>query len=150
MPGAHQAVVVIDEAHLIQDPEIFEEIRLLLNIQMEEKFLVTLLLLGQPELKSQVETNKALAQRIAMQFHLGPFTEEETALYVAYRLSVAGRTDPIFAPEALRLIQEGSAGIPRRINQICDMSLFAGYVRRVDKIMADVVEEAMASVEGRG
>ena len=144
-----ETVVVIDEAHLIQNAEIFEEIRLLLNIQLEEKFLVTLLLLGQPELRDQVQTNKALAQRIAMQFNLGPFTEEETDLYITHRLSVAGRKDPIFTQEAFHLIHEGSGGIPRRINQVSDMSLFTGYVRRVDKIGADVVEEAMASVEGR-
>ncbi len=143
-----ETVVVIDEAHMIQNPDLFEEIRLLLNIQLEDKFLVSLLLLGQPELRDQVETNKALAQRIAIRFHLGAFTEEETGNYITHRLSVAGRKEPIFSREAIPLIHEATGGIPRRINQICDMSLFTGYVRQTSQISKEIVEEAMASVEG--
>jgi len=144
-----ETVVAIDEAHVIQDPEIFEEIRLLLNFQLEEKFLITLFLIGQPELRDKVEANKAFAQRIAMRFHLEPFALEETDPYIAHRLSVAGRKEPIFTPEAIRFIHERSGGIPRRINQICDMSLFTGYVRRSERVSNEIVEEAMASVEGR-
>jgi len=145
----HETVVVIDEAHVIQDPNIFEEVRLLLNFQMEEKFLVTLLLIGQPELRDQVDTNKAFAQRIAMRFHLGPLTEEETGQYIAHRLSVAGRKDSLFTQEAIHWVYEAAGGIPRRINQICDMSLFTGYVHKLDQIDRPIVEEAMASVEGK-
>ncbi|MBI4436786.1 MAG: AAA family ATPase [Candidatus Omnitrophica bacterium] len=145
----HETVVVIDEAHVIQDPDIFEEIRLLLNFQMEEKFLVTLLLIGQPELQDQVDINKAFAQRISIRFHLGPLTEEETERYISHRLSVAGRTDPLFNKEAIQLVYEGAGGIPRRINQICDMCLFTGYVQKRDQVDRPIVEEAMASVEGR-
>ncbi|MFH1858178.1 MAG: AAA family ATPase [Candidatus Omnitrophota bacterium] len=144
----HETVVVVDEAHAIQSPEIFEEIRLLLNFQLDEKFLITLLLIGQPELKTSIETNKALCQRIAIKFHLGPLNEEETKNYILHRLSIAGRKDSIFSPEAIRLTYEGSGGIPRRINQICDMSLFTGFVHKVAQIDRLIVEEAMASIEG--
>lgn len=144
-----ETVVVIDEAHAIQNQDIFEEIRLLLNFQLDDKFLVTLFLLGQPELRDHIEMNKAFAQRIAIRFHLGPLSKEETEGYILHRLSVAGRKEPIFVPEAVRLIYEGSGGIPRRINQICDMSLFTGYVQRLDCVESHIIEEAMASVEGR-
>lgn len=144
-----ETVVIIDEAHVIQDPDIFEEIRLLLNFQLEDRFMVTLFLIGQPELREQVEMNKAFAQRIAMRFHLGPLTTEETEGYITHRLSVAGRKDPIFAKDAIRAITEGTGGIPRRINQICDMSLFTGYVHHATQVTGPIVEEAMASVEGR-
>ena len=144
-----ETLIVIDEAHVIQDPNVFEELRLLLNFQMEEKFLVTLFLIGQPELRNQIETNKPLAQRIAIRFHLEPLMLEETTSYIAHRLSVVGRTEPIFTQEAIRFIHEGSGGIPRRINQICDMCLFTGYVRQVDQVARDVVDEAVASVQGQ-
>lgn len=145
----HETVVVIDEAHVIQDPNIFEEIRLLLNFQLEDKFLMTLFLIGQPELRDQVEMNKPFAQRIAMRFHLGPLNESETGHYVAHRLSVAGRNDSLFSPEAMRLVYEGTGGIPRRINQICDMSLFTGYAHKLKNIDRQTIEEAMTSIEGQ-
>ena len=65
-----KTVIVIDEAHAIEDKNIFEEIRLLLNFQHDDKFLLTLLILGQPELKEKIEANKQLNQRIAMRFYL--------------------------------------------------------------------------------
>ncbi len=144
-----ETAVVIDEAHVIQNPEVFEEIRLLLNFQSEEKFLVSLLLIGQPELRDQVDTNKAFAQRVAMRFHLEPLKEEETAEYILHRLSISGRKEPLFLKDAVSAIYEGSGGIPRRINQVCDMSLFTGFVRRADAVNRDVVEEAIMSIEGR-
>jgi len=144
-----ETVIVIDEAHVIQDPDLFEEIRLLLNFQTDNKFLVTLLLVGQPELRDQVATNKAFVQRIAMRFHLGPLTEEEVKSYIEHRLFVAGRKEPLFTKEAIHAIHQGTGGIPRRVNQISDMCLFTGYVQKKDRIGSDIVEEAVTSVEGQ-
>lgn len=77
-----ETVVVIDEAHIIREERIFEELRLLLNFQLQDRFLLTLLLLGQPELKQRIEDNKQLEQRIAIKCHLESLTEEDTGNYI--------------------------------------------------------------------
>lgn len=143
-----KTVIVIDEAHAIEQPSIFEEIRLLLNFQSRQQFLLTLLILGQPELKNKVESNKQLNQRIAMRFHLQGLTTEETAHYVHHRLLIAGAKAELFDEESLVLIHERSGGIPRRINQICDISLLNGMTRQSPIVGADIVREAITSLEG--
>lgn len=144
MQDGKQTIVVIDEAHSITDPKIFEEIRLLLNFQMENKFLLTLLLLGQPELRNKVDDIKPLEQRIAIKCHLKEFGLEDTKQYIRHRLEVAGRKDTIFTDDALQAIQDKSGGIPRRINRICDISLLTGFGRKADKVDAALVNKSLA------
>jgi general secretion pathway protein A len=141
-------VIVIDEAHAIEDKNVFEELRLILNFQMENKFLLTLLLLGQPELREKIDNNKQLAQRIAMRYHLENLDEKETSSYIIHRLEIARVTKPIFKPEAIKTVYKRSGGIPRRINQICDMSLFTGFAKKVNRITEDIIREAVESLEG--
>ena len=142
-----ETLVIVDEAHVIDDLEVFEELRLLLNFQVENRFLLTLLLMGQPELKDRVHKNKQLVQRIAMGYHLEPLGKEEISRYIAHRLEVAGSDKDIFTEDAIELIFVNSGGIPRRINQICDMSLVTGFSKKADKINGELVNE---SVDGLG
>jgi len=141
-----ETLVIIDEAHVIDDMGVFEELRLLLNFQVENRFLLTLLLMGQPELRERVRKNKQLAQRIAMGYHLDPLSQKETWGYIAHRLEVAGTRSSIFTEQALKPVYENSGGIPRRINQICDMSLVTGFDKRVDKVDKGIVQEAVDSL----
>jgi type II secretory pathway predicted ATPase ExeA len=141
-----KTVVVIDEAHTIDDKNIFEELRLLLNFQHDDKFLLTLLLLGQPELKDKVESNKQLNQRIAMRFYLENLNREETGLYIRHRLQVAGGNPGIFTEKAVALIFERAGGIPRRINQLCDTSMLTGYGSEVKSIDDNIVQETIKSL----
>ncbi len=146
--NGRETVVIIDEAHAIRDSEVFEEVRLLMNFQLETRFLLTLLLLGQPELKALVDDNKQLSQRIAIRCYLNSLAPVETVAYVRHRLSVAGREGPLFTDGALKAVFEHSGGIPRRINQVCDMSLFTGFgvgARQVDEA---VVEDAVNALHG--
>lgn len=142
-----KTVITIDEAHTIEDNSIFEELRLLLNFQTDSQFLLTLLLLGQPELKSKIESNKQFNQRIAMRYHLEGLNPEETASYVHHRLLIAGTKSQIFDEEAITMIFARSGGIPRRINQICDMSLLTGMTRKSQSIDESVIREAVESLE---
>jgi type II secretory pathway predicted ATPase ExeA len=142
-----KTVIVIDEAHAIEQSSLFEEIRLLLNYQAEGQFLLTLLILGQPELKAKVEANKQLNQRIAVRYHLQGLSVEDTANYILHRMLIAGSKRPVFDEGTLGLIHERSAGIPRRINQICDFALLTGMNRQAEKITAEVVREAIDSLE---
>jgi len=70
MRDGKKTVIIIDEAHVIRDREVWEELRLILNFQHEDRFLLTLLLLGQPELKELIDANKQFSQRIAVRCHL--------------------------------------------------------------------------------
>lgn len=134
-------VVIIDEAHLIEDKAIFEELRLLLNLQYKNRFLITLILLGQPELKDKINNIKQLQQRVSIKYHLVGLDQQETGKYIQHRLEVAGAARRIFQDDAVSLINEASGGIPRRINQICDMALLAGFGRRQKTIDAKTINE---------
>ncbi len=143
-----KTVIVIDEAHAIEDNNAFEEIRLLLNFQHNDKFLLTLLLLGQPELKEKVESNKQLLQRIAMRYHLKALSLEDTLGYIDHRLRVAGGKKIGFVPAAAKLIYDASGGIPRRINQLCDFCLLTGFSRKLSEVDEAVVKDATESLVG--
>ena len=112
MDNGKQTVVIIDEAHLIEDKLIFEELRLLLNFQYKNKFLLTLILLGQPELKEKINNIKQLQQRVAIKYHLGALSEPESAEYVNHRLRTAGGARKIFDDKSLKMIYGQSGGIP--------------------------------------
>ncbi len=146
MKDGKETVVIIDEAHIIDDNQVFEELRLLLNFQLEDRFLLTLLLLGQPELRQNIDNNKQLAQRIALAYHLDALGEEDVSKYILHRLKIAGREEAIFSDDGLRAVYENSGGIPRRINQICDMSLFTGFGGKTKSIDGEIVQEAVDSL----
>lgn len=141
MKNGKETVIVIDEAHAITDDSIFEEIRLLLNFQLEDRFLLTLLLLGQPELRKKIDKNIQLEQRINIKCSLSSLSKQDAHNYILHRLKIANRSDPIFTKEAISSIFEHSGGIPRRINRLCDICLLAGFGRKVDRIDTDIVRE---------
>jgi len=141
-----ETLVIVDEAHVIEDAEVFEELRLLLNFSAEDRFLLTLLLMGQPELKERIHKNKQLVQRIAMGYHLDPLDREEVSKYISHRLEAAGGNRNIFTVDAIELIFANSGGIPRRINQICDLSLITGFSKKQDQINGEIVNEAVDSL----
>jgi type II secretory pathway predicted ATPase ExeA len=147
MDDGKNTVVIIDEAHLIEDSLIFEELRLLLNLQYKNKFLLTLILLGQPELKEKINNIKQLQQRISIKYHLVGLERQETAKYIQHRLGVAEATKGIFADAAFDPIYEGSGGIPRRINHICDMCLLVGFSKQIQLIDEDIVIEVIKDLE---
>jgi type II secretory pathway predicted ATPase ExeA len=138
-------VLIVDEAQLIEDDAVFEELRLLMNFQTDDRFLVTLLLVGSPELREHVRRLKHLDQRITIRYHLNTLDDTHTAAYVAHRLKMAGRAAPIFTDEAIKLIFDYTRGTPREINNLCDVALLVGYTKRVreigDKIVAEVIKD---------
>jgi general secretion pathway protein A len=125
-------VLIIDEAQIADDPEFFEELRLILNMQLEDRFLVKVLLVGQPELREKMMLHPQLDQLIAVRCHLHRFDDQDTASYVRHRLKVAGSGIEIFTQEALYLMHRLSNGVPRRINNIADRCLWEGRRRQWD------------------
>ena len=138
-------VIIVDEAQLIEDDAVFEELRLLMNFQTDDRFLVTLLLIGSPELRERVRRLKHLDQRITIRYHLNTLDYTHTAAYVSHRLKMASRTTPIFTEEAIKLIFDFTRGTPREINNICDVALLVGYTKRArevgEKIVAEVIKD---------
>ena len=143
-------LVLIDEGHLLEDPAVLEEIRLLLNFQLDDAFLITLLLVGQPPLVERVRNCAGLDQRIAARGALTPLDREEVHEYILHRMLVAGRKEPVFSHEAVELIYEYSAGIPRKVNNLCDISLVVGFSRKLESIDADWVQRLIQTESVHG
>lgn len=141
-------LVIIDEAHVISDPDVFEELRMLLNYQTTDRAMLTLFLVGQPELREKIQRNKQFLQRIPMAFHLEALKTEEVPVYINTRLKIAGAQREIFVPEAMTVVAQNSGGIPRRINQICDLSLMLGMHRQARTVEPTLVEEALRTAWG--
>jgi general secretion pathway protein A len=134
-------VVIVDEAHAILDPSVFEGFRLLLNFQTTDRFLLTLLLIGQEDLLRMINDLKPLEQRISLKATLAPFEPADTPKYISHRLKTAGCDRPglLFTDESLRLIHNRSGGIPRRINRLCDLALLEGCWRQRPQVDSDVI-----------
>lgn len=139
-----KTVIIIDEAHLIKDIETYEELRLLLNLQHDNRFLITLVLVGQPELRDTIRKIPQFEQRIPIKFHLEPLDFRNTCRYVAFRLRKAGIKKNIFTYNAAKKLFQYSEGVPRKINNICDMSLLVGFVDQVKTIDDALVTRVLA------
>lgn len=148
--AGRETIVLIDEGQLLEDPDIFEEIRLLLNFQLNDAFLIHLLLVGQPLLAKRVRQVETLDQRIAVRCTLQPLADEEVPDYMAHRLQVAGREEPIFDLDAVDLICEYADGIPRKINNICDIALVIGFSRKLKAIDADWMQRLIQAENDDG
>jgi len=144
-----KTIIIIDEAQIIRDKGTFEELRLLLNFQLNNKFLLTLILIGQPELVQKVDSIPQLEQRLGIKFHLTSLDREETEAYISHRLKIAGRTEPIFTKEALDLIYDYSKGLPRKINNVCDISLLIGFGQKENSIDKEILNYVIGDLTGR-
>lgn len=134
-------VLLVDEAQMVRDLATLEEMRLILNLQRDEEFLLTLILSGQPELRGLIERLPQFKQRLTLRYHLGPLEEAEAALYMRYRLSRAGAKRPVFTAEAERAIFSASRGVPREMNGLADLALLVGCGRGAKEIGSGLVWE---------
>jgi general secretion pathway protein A len=133
-------VIVVDEAQNLTT-DLLEEIRLLTNLETSSEKLVQIVLSGQPELEMMLRQPnlRQLRQRIALWCRTRALSAEQTGLYIAQRLLIAGTSEPLFSPEALVAIHRASRGIPRVINLICEHSLIFGYVEQLAQIPESIV-----------
>jgi general secretion pathway protein A len=138
-------VLVIDEAHQISTT-VLEEIRMLTNVETNQQKLVQVLLVGQPELDTKLDSFelRQLKQRIAIRCQLEPLREEETCQYIEHRLNLAGansQANTIFPTETVNVVHRYSRGIPRLVNSICDQALVAAYALQVRVVPVEIIEE---------
>ena len=144
-------VLFVDEAQDMSD-ELLEEVRLLSNLETDDRKLLQIVLVGQPELRARLDrpSLRQLRQRILVRTHLGPLDRAETARYIDHRLEVAGGNGrPTFSRWALWAIHRYAHGLPRRINAVCDTALLAGYVDGADHLRWRHVRRAVRELEGR-
>jgi len=140
-------VLVVDEAQAITDVQVFEELRLLLNFQLNDRFLLTLVLLGQPELRRKLSALEQLTQRIAIRHHLIAFDLDAVEGYVDFRIQMAGAKRSLFTHDAIEAIHQASEGIPRNVNTLCDLALLIGFRERQDRVGSDLIEKAFRETQ---
>jgi len=142
-------VLVLDEAQLVPYKETFDELRLLTNFQLDDCNLLSVVMMGQPELRKRLahRAYEPLRQRVGMQFNLGPLTLEETADYLEHRIRVAGGPPGIFAAGAVEQIFHYSGGIPRKINHAATLALLEGFGREARRIDREVMAAVMMELD---
>ena len=148
---SRRAVVIIEEAQNLT-PEVLEQLRLLTNLETNQRKLLQMVMLGQPELREMLQHPqlRQLSQRITARYHLGPLRREEVRQYVDYRLAVSGLVrGQLFSPGALRRLFRLTGGIPRLINVICDRALLGAFVQGKDLVDLSTLRRAAREVFGK-
>ncbi len=144
LDAQRHAVLIVDEAHLLEQYGLLEPLRLLLNVaasQSPGESAWTLVLAGQPTLLSHVERYHPLDERLAVKCMLNRFLPEETVGYIQHRIrAVGGNAQALFDEQALERIHQLSQGIPRRINRLCDLALMVGFAEERHVISGTVID----------
>jgi len=143
-------VLIIDEAQSLS-AQVLEQLRLLTNLETNERKLLQIILVGQPELRDLLARPELeqLAQRVIARYHLDALTPRETAQYIHHRLNVSGLTGALpFDAASMRRIHALSGGVPRRINLLCDRALLGAYASGKPQVDLSIVERAAAEVRG--
>lgn len=146
-----KTVVLIEEAQNL-DLDVLEQLRLLTNLETNERKLLQIILLGQPEFLHVLDRPELsqLSQRITARYHLKPLNYEEMLSYVGHRLAVAGCRRPLFKKMVLKRLYKISHGIPRVINVICDRALLGAYVQNKSQVDNKTLDNAAKEVLGEG
>lgn len=136
-----KAVVLIDEAQMLETRELMEEFRGLLNLEVPERKLISFVFFGLPEIEKNLKLDPPLAQRVALRYRLEPFSAESTEAYVKHRLRLAGCPRMPFEPAAIEAVHRHSGGSPRVINTLCDNALFEAFLARRETIDAPMIDQ---------
>ncbi|NUM33008.1 MAG: AAA family ATPase [Candidatus Brocadiae bacterium] len=145
--GKH-SVLIVDEAHLIQNEKTWEEIRLLLNMEEENRLLLSIIISGRPTVLDSIQKIPSLYERTGLQYRLKPLSCRETGEYIYFRMEKAGCSREIFTADGIKEVYAYSGGIPRKINNICDLSLLLGYGD--NSIVVDQALVKKASIDLKG
>ncbi|MBT8120481.1 MAG: AAA family ATPase [Gammaproteobacteria bacterium] len=144
-----KTVLIIDEAQNLNS-KVLEQLRLLTNLETNQRKLLQIIVLGQPELLDILAKPemRQLAQRITARFHLRPLTRSEVKAYVTHRLAVAGQNIQLFPENSIKLLFKLSGGVPRLINIICDRALLGAYVESQYAVHTPIIKKAATEVFG--
>jgi general secretion pathway protein A len=134
-----KAVILIDEAQMLQSRDVMEELRGLLNLEVPGRKLLTFVLFGLGELEQSLSLDEPLRQRVAVRYSLSSLDRSTMEDYVEYRMRVAGVSDPLFEKDALDLVFQYSRGVPRLVNTISNNCLLEGYLQKKRRIPGSLV-----------
>ncbi len=145
-----KTILIIDEAQNLSS-DVLEQLRLLTNLETNERKLLQIIMLGQPELREKLELPelKQLAQRITARYHLCPLSRNDVPAYIAHRLQVAGAQSTLFSAATIKALYRFSGGIPRLINIVCDRALLGAFVNGQERVDSAVLIRAAREVFGR-
>jgi len=148
--AGQKTVLIIDEAQNLENA-VLEQLRLLTNLETNQRKLLQIIILGQPELLEILsqENMRQLAQRITARFHLNPLSRYELKAYISHRLAVAGSNVQLFDEKAIKRLFQLSHGVPRLINIICDRALLGTYVESKTSVDPQTVNNAAKEVFGK-
>jgi type II secretory pathway predicted ATPase ExeA len=142
-----KAVVLIDEANMLQQRELMEELRGFLNLEVPGSKLLTFILFGLPKLDETLALDAPLVQRVALKCRLTSLSGATAKAYIRHRLKVAGATREIFSEPVLDAIAADSGGVPRLINTICDNVLLEGFLRKREKLDVELVKDVVRDLD---
>ncbi len=142
--GGHRVILIFDEAQNLSQ-ESLEELRMFTNINSNKDELLQLVLVGQPELQGIVRRPemRQFAQRVASSFHLNAMGVRTVRKYVGHRLEVAGAERNFFSPGATELVHEATGGVPRLVNQLCDLSLVYAFTHGRKGVVRHTVQKVL-------
>ncbi|MGD0231976.1 MAG: AAA family ATPase [Syntrophorhabdales bacterium] len=143
-----RAVLIVEEAQNLK-AEVLEQIRLLTNLETNQRKLLQMIMIGQPELREMLAKPqlRQLSQRITARYHLDALSKEEIPGYINYRLSVAGAVrGPLFPPATVKRVYGLTKGIPRLINVICDRALLGAFVQEKERVDIKILKKAAREV----
>lgn len=139
-----RVILIFDEAQNLSR-ESLEELRMFTNINSNKDELLQLVLVGQPELRDLVRRPDLtqFAQRVAASFHLSPMDSATVRAYINHRMMVAGNDSGVFSLSASDMIHEATGGVPRLVNQLCDLALVYAYSRNLRRVVRLTVQQVI-------
>jgi type II secretory pathway predicted ATPase ExeA len=141
-------VIILDECQYLKTA-VLNDLKMLLNFDMDSKNYAVLILSGQPVLNSILskQVHEALKQRIVICYNYGGISKEEVATYITSRLALCGVHSEIFNKNALEALHGCCNGSVRKLNSIVDKCLMIGYTKKSKIINTDIVMNAQNEVE---
>jgi general secretion pathway protein A len=142
-----RAVILIDEAQMLQTRDLMEEFRGLLNLEIPGRKLLNVIFFGLPELEENLRLDPPLAQRVAVRCRISAFTPQNTGSYIWHRLQIAGADNMLFESGAIAAVHQFSAGVPRLINTLCDNCLYEAAGQQLSNIYEQTVISAAEALD---
>jgi general secretion pathway protein A len=142
--AGRRVILIFDEAQNLSR-ESLEELRMFTNINSNKDELLQLVLVGQPELRDIIHRPDLVqfAQRVTASFHLPAMDMHTVRKYIDHRLRKAGATAEIFSPQACALVADAAGGVPRLVNQLCDLALVYAFTKNADRVSRLTVEQVL-------
>ena len=143
-----EPIIIVDDAHTLSR-EILKNLKILLNFDMDSKDYLTLILIGQPELKDELgrEMFESIRQRVIVNYTMEGLTREEVKNYIETRLELANVKVSLFTEDAINALYSCCNGSSRKLNSLVSNCLILGCQKRLNKLDSEIVMEAKKEMD---